>query len=276
MPKGGHGGRRNVNESNKSNPAPSNAPSVQHSASSWTSPNTTIHNPPSSFTPQMLSDFGHTHRPTGIDILEVGYFWTHFFRRNNVEMTFVSPRGGPVALDPISIETMEKDDKLAKELKEDNEFMLKLGHTYPINWISPEDYDFVLIPGGHGAMFDLPEHDDVANVIAKIYENGGFTCAIGHGVSALLNVKLRNTSEYLLKNKRVACYSNAEEKEKRFDEYLPYYLEDRAKERGAKVETNKPFQPKVVVEDRLITAQSWPSIHEFVQKVVDSVASGRR
>jgi len=270
IPQHGRGGRRSAAYVGPQNFTIEHAPAIPYSPSAWTSPLTTINDPPAQLNiPGLapLDEFNRVHRKTGVDILEVGYFWLKFVKEYKAEMIFVSPRGGPVALDPTSIDTMEKDDKLKGHLKDDREFMLRLGHTYPISWINPEDFEMVLIPGGHGAMFDLPEHDDIAKCISQVYEKNGCIGAIGHGVSALLNVKRRN--EYLLRNKKVTCFSTAEEKEKRFDDYLPYFLEDKVRERGAQILNAKPFQPNVVVDERLITAQSWPSIHEFVNKITE-------
>lgn len=271
IPKGGRGGHRNTQFSTPPTATfQDGEPAVKMAPSAWTTPLTTTHNPPAVIPKNAEQEFATVHRKTGIDILEVGYFWLTLCRQNKFDITFASPRGGPVALDPVSIESMEKDDKLKNQLKEEREFMLRLGHTYPINWIKPEDYDVVLIPGGHGAMFDLPEHDDVARCIYRVYENNGIVCAIGHGVSSLLNVKDPKTNEYIVKGKRLTCYSNAEEREKRFEDFLPYMLEDKLRERGAKVEISKPFQPHVLTESNFITGQSWPSIHDFVEAILEN------
>ena len=223
-------------------------------------------------------DFTKMHKWTGVDAYEVAYFWLAFRRHFNCEVTFCSPRGGSVSLDPSSYELVESDSKLCDRLKNDKEFMSSISHTYPVKWINPEEYDVCLIPGRHGAMFDLTECREVSSCIARIYENGGWIGAIGHGVSALLNVKSsssssseqqQSSSNYLISNKRVTCPSNAEEREKRFDEYLPFLIEEKCRERGAKVDTSKPFAPHVVVEERLITGQSSPSIKQFISKFAD-------
>lgn len=275
LPKGGHGGHPSPSSHNQQK----SVCNVPYGPSAWTSPIPTIHQAPMVHPSDLEPEdaFAEMHRKTGIDILEVGYFWLHLYRQHKIEVTFASPRGGPVALDPFSIDSMEKDDKLKRELKDDREFMLKLGHTYPISWVDPKKFDLVLVPGGHGAMFDLPEHDHVADCVSKIYQAGGYICAIGHGASALINVKdPRSTNEYIIKGKRLTCYSNDEEREKRLEHYLPFLLEDKLRERGAKVETAKPFQPNVIVDERILTAQSWPSITQFVEKIVAEMRKSSR
>ncbi len=225
--------------------------------------------------PRPIEDFVQTHRNTGVDIVELGYLWTILLRQLDIELTFVSPKGGPVALDPNSVNVMEADKDLKERLKNERDFMIQMSHTYPIEWVNPEEYDMVIIPGCHGAMLDLPQDDQVSKTISKIYENKGLVCAIGHGCSALINVKTSygtsdlSGSSYLVKGKRITCFSNAEEKEAGYEGFLPYRLEDKLKENGAKVEVQSPFTPNVIEEENLITAQSWPSAQKFVQKIAE-------
>lgn len=220
-----------------------------------------------------VEEFTKTHKWTGVDAYEVAYFWLAFRRHLNCDVTFCSPRGGSVSLDPTSYEQVENDSKLCERLKNDKEFMSSISHTYPVKWINAEEYDVVLIPGRHGAMFDLTECRDISCCISRVYENGGWVGAIGHGVSALLNVKSSSSAssshEYLISNKHLTCPSNAEEREKRFDEFLPFLIEEKCRERGAKVETSKPFSPHVVTDERLITGQSSPSIKQFISKFAE-------
>jgi len=207
-------------------------------------------------------------RLTGVDLLEVGYFWMILSRQLKHDIDFISPRGGAVAVDPISLEMVHKDEKLRNHLKEDKEFYEKLSHTFPIEWVKPESYEMVLLPGKHGVMFDLPESDEVSRFIVKIHDKGCLVGAIGHGCAGLLNAKT-SKGDYLLKNRRIACSSNKEEREKHYDELLPYLLEDSLRERGAKIENKESSQPNVVVDERLITGQNALSIKDFVRKIAE-------
>jgi len=272
LPKSGRGGRR----MNANGPTPTmieDGPTVMGSPASWTTPQPTIHDPPQKYSAIQETEqtFGRMHQRTGVDIFELGYLWMTLKRQCRMELVFATPRGGPVAADPMSVERMEKDSKLRDTLRDEREFISKMGHTLPISWVKPEEFNLVIIPGGHGAMFDLPEHDDVSCAIAEIYQKGGMVAAIGHGVASLLNVRMKRKGEYFVKGFRLACFSNSEEKEVGYEEYLPYSLEDRLRERGSKVENKKPFETNVIVDERLITAQSAPSIHEFVTKITETM-----
>ena len=209
---------------------------------------------------------------TGVDVYELAHIWQTLRHQMNCSVDFASPRGGPTAADPFSVEKMRKDEKLRQKINDDRELIEAMGHTYPLEWIKPEDYNCVVIPGCRGAMFDLPESRKLENIISEIYERQqGLICTIGHGSAALINVKKQSGSnEYLVKNRKMTCFSDREEKEMQMDRILPFLIEDRLKERGARLEIVEPNKSKVVVDERLITAQNSTSIKEFVQQIAEN------
>lgn len=271
IPKTGRGGRRLTQDGMPAVQYREDGPVVPGSPSAWTTPQPLILDPPSTYTSIQSTEptFLTGHQPTGVDVFELGYIWMTLRKQFKMDLVFATPRGGPVAADPLSMERIEKDSKLRDNLRDEREFIAKMGHTLPISWVKPEEFKMVILPGGHGTMFDLPEHDDIACTIAEIYRNNGWVTAIGHGVAGLLNVRQERRGEYLLKNKKVTCFSKEEERQVGFDKFLPYFLEDRVKERGAKLDIKKPFETNVVTDERLITAQNAPSVHEFVQKITE-------
>lgn len=208
---------------------------------------------------------------TGVNIYELAHIWQILRHQMNLPIDFASPRGGPTAADPSSVEKMRKDEKLRQKVNEDRELIEALGHTYPLDWIKPEDYSCIIIPGCHGTMFDLPESRLLENLVAQVYEKRGLICTIGHGAAALINVKKPNSNEFLVKNKKITCFSNREEKEMNMERILPYLIEDRLKERGAKVEVAEPNKAKVVVDERMISAQNSQSVKDFVQKITENL-----
>lgn len=208
---------------------------------------------------------------TGVNIYELAQIWQVLRHQMNLPIDFASPRGGPTAADPLSVERMRKDEKLRQRMSEDRELIECLGHTYPLDWIKPEDYCCVIIPGCHGTMFDLPESRQLENLIMQVYDRRGCICTIGHGAAALINVKKSNSNEYLVKNRKVTCFSNREEKEMNMERILPYLIEDRLKERGARVEVAEPSKTKVVVDERIITAQNPQSVQDFVKELTKNI-----
>ncbi|PJF18108.1 hypothetical protein PSACC_02076 [Paramicrosporidium saccamoebae] len=272
LPKSGRGGRR-LSQDGTTSMNNENGPVVPGSPSAWLPSQPTIMDPPTNYSAIQGTEttFGASHQPTGVDVFELGYIWMTLKKQYNMELVFATPRGGPVAADPLSMERIEKDSKLRDNLRDERDFIAKMGHTVPISWVKPEEFKMVILPGGHGAMFDLPEHDDVACTIAEIYKRNGVVAAIGHGVAGLLNVRMERRGDWLIKGKRITCFSKEEERQTGYEKYLPFYLEERVKERGAKTEIKKPFETNVVIDERLITAQNAPSIHEFVSKIIEQI-----
>lgn len=277
-----------------------------YAPSTWISPITATHGPRRDEADPAA--FSAKHRPTGVDILEVGNLWFKLADSEKWELTFASPRGGAVAIDPMSIRAMDRS--MADRIWHEGALMCKLNHTYPLAWLRPEEYDAVIIPGAHAAMLDLPHCKIVSKTIAEIWEESGCVAAIGHGVAALLNVRCdgdhdgddngsssdsseddghdddhsgkmphrpRHHGKYLIKDKRIACFTKEEEEKSHLQPFLPYSLESALRKRGAKLQTTKAFHPQVIVEEcersgkTLITAQSYPSIHELIDRIVETL-----
>jgi len=225
-----------------------------------------------------------------------------------MNVTFCTPRGGKAPIDPCSLKEAEKDE-IAREFLQNRSIIDRFQETQSIHDILSRIkesetnacmFGWVFLPGCHGAMMDLPACHEVGCVIAAVYEGKmshqpgnpsrpghpapghpgrredegrygpGYIAAIGHGTAGLLNAKL-STGEYLVAHKKVTCFSDKEEKELGYAGKIPYSLQSKLKERGAEVELAEPFKPKVVVAERLITAQSPYSLQEWV-KCISEVA----
>lgn len=217
---------------------------------------------------------------TGVDIYELANLWLALSKRSSsvCQVDFASPHGGAVPSDPDSLERLLKDERLNREIRSMQDFITMVDHTWPIKAIRPQAYRAAIVVGSYGAMFDLPQCDRVLQCLQSIYyENNGYLCTIGHGSAVLANIEemaseaAKSKAQYLVANKRVACPTNREEKEKRFDRILPFLLEDKLKSRGARIQESDPFKPNVIVDERLITAQNAASIREFVQKIAEKV-----
>lgn len=210
-----------------------------------------------------------SHKQLGSTGKETGYFLSEVshpygvLRAKGFDIDIASPSGGSAPIDPKS---HDLNDPANKAMLENSESSAKLQNTIKLSKVNPENYAVVFIAGGHGAMFDLPNDKDVARVTAKIYENGGVVAAVCHGPAALVNVKLSN-GKYLVEGKRVNSFTNEEEASVRLEKEMPFSLESKLVERGAKFEKAAAFQSKVVSDQRLITGQN-PASAEGVGKAI--------
>jgi putative intracellular protease/amidase len=122
--------------------------------------------------------------------------------------------------------------------------------------INPSDYDAIYYSGGYATLADFPNNPLLQHITQTIYENGGVVAGIAHGVSGLLNIRLKNES-YLLDNKQVTGLSDLEEVLAGNRSIMPFSLEQELKKRGANFKKALlPYALFMVSDQQVITGQS--------------------
>ena len=192
---------------------------------------------------------GNTNKSTGFWLSELTHPWK-ILKDAAYEIDFVSPKGGPAPQEGI-----DPTDPVNKEFSQDISYQKKINFTLKPTDINPSDYCAIFYVGGHGAMWDLPNDKQLASIAAKIYELGGIVAGVCHGPAGLVNIKLSN-GNYLIKGKKINCFTNAEEHAISLDNVVPFALETKLRERGAKFECSDNFRTHCVVNDRVITGQN--------------------
>ena len=211
---------------------------------------------------------GDTTKPTGWYLPEAAHPYEVFLEAG-CHVTFASPKGGVVPLDPASVDA-SKDDKQCMDFNNDASIKKKLEATVGLKDIKGADFDAVFYVGGFGVMGDFQDDENVQRVAKEIYEKGGVVSAVCHGPVALVNVKLSDGS-LLVKDKDVTAFTNGEEDAMQCRSVVPYTCEDKFKEIGAKYSDGGVFQPNVAVADRLITGQNPPSAGICAKAVVKAL-----
>jgi putative intracellular protease/amidase len=192
---------------------------------------------------------GNTGKETGFYLSEVTHPY-HVFEQAEVEVVFVSPKGGKAPMIGIDLQ-----DPLNKAFMDDSAKLAKVEQTLSPAEVNPTDYDAIFYAGGHGTMWDFPKNEQLAQITAAIYEQGGVVGAVCHGSAGLVNIKLSNGT-YLVAGKRVSSFTNEEEVAVELSDVVPFLLESTWIERGA-MHTKAPnFQAHVEVSDRLVTGQN--------------------
>jgi putative intracellular protease/amidase len=192
---------------------------------------------------------GHTGKPTGYYLSEVSHPWK-VLRKGRYEIDFVSPQGGKPPVDGLDL-----SDRVNKEFWEDKNYKIKAKNTMKPSEVDPNDYIAIFYAGGHGTMWDFPDNEGLAEIGRTIYENGGIVSAVCHGPSGFVNLKLNN-GKYLVDGKRVNSFTNEEEIATNLDKVVPFLLESKLIQRGAKFEKSGPGKPHIAIDDRLITGQN--------------------
>jgi len=191
---------------------------------------------------------GDTGENTGYYLGEVSHPW-EVLHKAGYEIDFVSPKGGNPPVDGFDLK-----DPVNKEFWESKD-KNKIDHSLQPSQVNTDEYSAIFYAGGHGAMWDFADNTELANIASKIYENGGIVAAVCHGPAGLVNIKLNN-GKYLVDGKKINAFTNEEESEVKLTNVVPFLLEDKLKERGAKFEKSGLWQNHVVTDQRVITGQN--------------------
>lgn len=192
---------------------------------------------------------GNTEKSTGYYLSEVSHPW-EVLKNAGYEIDFVSPLGGKAPVDGFDL-----SDPTNKLFWEDSEYKSKIENTLKPSDVATSDYVAIYYAGGHGTMWDFPENKELAEIARDIYENGGVVSAVCHGPSALVNIKLSN-GKYLVEGKYINSFTNAEEESIELQNIVPFMLETKLIERGAKFEKSGLWEAHVTTDQRVITGQN--------------------
>jgi putative intracellular protease/amidase len=198
-------------------------------------------------------------RKTGFYVPEAVHPY-QIFKAQGYEIDFASPKGGMPPMDGF-----KADNRDHVEFLEQNR--TKLENTLLPESINSSHYDAIFYVGGHGTMWDFPQNQALSSLAAKIYERGGVVAAVCHGPAGLVNVRLSD-GKYLVAGKTVAAFTNAEEESVNLTEVVPFLLETRLVERGAKHVAALNFQANVQTFERLVTGQNPASAKGVAEAVV--------
>ena len=192
---------------------------------------------------------GSTNEPTGFYLSEVSHPWD-VLKNAGYEIDFVSPKGGKAPVDGLNL-----NDETNRLFWDDAVYHNKIENTMKPSKVNPKNYVAVYYAGGHGTMWDFPENKEIALIAAKIYENNGVVGAVCHGPAGLVNIKLSN-GKYLVDGKKVNAFTNEEEIAVKLENVVPFMLETKLIERGAKFEKSGMWQAHVAIDQRLVTGQN--------------------
>lgn len=164
-----------------------------------------------------------------------------------LKVTVASPAGGKAPVDGRSLNGAALEATITMPHLEHTLKLADIGDTSP--------YDAVFLPGGHGAMFDLPGNADLGRIIREMHEAGKVIAAVCHGPAGLVGVTLSDGSP-LVRGKRLTAFTDEEEKAVELDKYMPFLLESKLRELGADFVRAGNWEDHVEIDGGLITGQN--------------------
>ncbi len=192
------------------------------------------------------SELPNAHK-TGLWLEEYAVPYNEFIGAG-FDVVTASPKGGSAPIDPRSFDGKEATSTYAGALEQ-------LRRTKPLDQIDPVPFDAIFFPGGHGPMFDLSRDARVKALLRHFVDSGKVHAAVCHGPAALLGATTAS-GESIVAGKRLTSFTNEEEREVGLDKVVPFLLEDKLGEEGAKYEKGPNWSDYVVTDGMLITGQN--------------------
>lgn len=214
------------------------------------------------------AQMGETNQPTGYHLAEVSHVFI-LLQQASVQVDFASIKGGEPPMDPSSHDT--EDEYNARFLADDH-VQRRLRESVKLADVDITAYDAIYFPGGHGTMWDLPHNTDVANAIRAAIDNSKMVAAVCHGPAAFVGVTLADGNP-LVKDQRITCFSDEEEKAVDKDDIVPFLLESMLRQEGAQINVTDSWGDCISVSGQLITGQNPASAKSLAQALLKAVTS---
>ncbi len=207
---------------------------------------------------------GNTGKKTGFWLEELAAPY-YVFLDAGAEINLASPLGGQAPLDPKS-DQPDFQTEATKRFQNDAAAKNALANTLKLSSVSPENFDAVFYPGGHGPLWDLAEDPNSIKLIETTYTLGKPVAAVCHAPAVFLHGKT-NDGSYLVKDKYVTSFTNSEEAQVELTDVVPFLVEDELVKNGANFSRAEDWMSYCVTDANLITGQN-PASSEAVAKAV--------
>ncbi|MGB6407076.1 MAG: type 1 glutamine amidotransferase domain-containing protein [Planococcus donghaensis] len=177
------------------------------------------------------------------------------------QVDLASPLGGKPTLDKVSISEDYDPEGKYKKMYESG----LADNTTALSDVNAKEYDVVFIVGGHGAMYDLAESQELRDIINTVYDNGNIVSAVCHGPAPLIWTT-RPDGKSIIDGLDVTGYPEAVEPEG-LSEILPFSLEGKMNEVA-----NYSAENKVVWgNEQLVTGRDPFSAEELADELVKAL-----
>jgi len=202
--------------------------------------------------------------PTGLWLEEFAVPYL-LFQDAGFEVTVASPKGGKVPVDPRSLKEGERIFAWSKA-------SVKLAETLPLDQMQAQNFKAVFLSGGHGTMFDFPQNAPLKKLLYNFSADNKVIAAVCHGPAGLVGAKKADGTP-LVAGKTLTAFTDAEEIAVALDKAVPFMLETKLREEGAKFVVGEKWAAHTQVDGNLVTGQN-PASSEGAAKAVIRLLKG--
>ena len=210
------------------------------------------------------SRFGPQNTPTGMWLEEFAspYF---VFMDAGANISLASPKGGSVPLDPKS-QSIIVSNSTTKRFYKDPIAMKQLSRSFLLEDMNAEEFDAVLLTGGHGAMIDLYNSEPLKKLLEAFNQSNKPIGAVSQGVAGLLNLQ-NPGGDQLVSQRNITACSNSEEVSSGQSSLLPFLIETALTSAGAHYSKGRNFESHVMTDINLVTGQNASSSREVAMRI---------
>ena len=141
-----------------------------------------------------------------------------------------------------------------------------------IDFSTEGDIDVIFMCGGYGTCIDFHTNPPLKAAIESMYNANKTVVAVCHGPVCLVDC-VKEDGTPLLEGKEVTVFSDAEEEMAGMVDKLPFLVESKFRELGAKyVKATDPWVSHVCADGNLITGQNPASSIGCAKKVISMLA----
>ena len=207
--------------------------------------------------------------PTGVWLEELTTPY-YAFRDAGAEVTIASIQGGPVPIDARSVNAPGENDASVERYLADEALKAEVAATPAFTAIDPDGYDALFLPGGHGTMFDYPVSEGLAHLVERFDRAGKVVAAVCHGPAGLVAARKADGTPFVA-GRKVAAFTDSEERAVGLENAVPFLLESHLKELGAAHQGGPDFKPYAVRDGRLVTGQNPASATRTAELVMEAL-----
>lgn len=186
---------------------------------------------------------------------------------------FASPGGVLQPLDQHSADPAIAGEDCARHVAHAEQALRDFGPLLPLAEVSADDYDAVVLPGGHGPVVDLFQDADLGRLLVAADRAGKIVGAVCHGPAALLSA-VDERGEWIFAGRRMAAFTDEEERLFGTADGAPWLLASRLRELGARHEEGAPYEAFTVRDGNLFTGQNPASSAPMADAINGALAAG--
>lgn len=185
---------------------------------------------------------------------------------------FAAPGGVLQPLDQHSADPEVAGENCAHWVAHAQQALSDFGPLLELDQINADMYDAIVLPGGHGPVVDLFQDRDLAQLLIAADRAGKIIGAVCHGPTALLSA-IDDEGNWIFTGRRMAAFTDEEERLFGTAENAPWLLADRLREMGARHEQGDPYQPFNIQDNNLFTGQNPASSGPMADAITEALNS---